>query len=430
MHKIIHWLAATCLTVLSLSGCGLLAVQEQHEKIAQYCQLSGTVNPELDDHKRLVIALFKYQGGDINDRKNWGVFDHFVTDQPGKWQFQTTPGQYALGAFKDVNGDLIYQLDEPALAPSPQKIIDCQANAIQSAIGLIIPEQGRSQAQAPLDIAKLQIRSARQQQEISLGQIVHVGELAKLDEPRFADEVANASLWRPLDFMIDGHAGLYFLEPYSPQKLPVLFVHGINGTPRNFNYLIEHLDRSRYQPWVLYYPSGASIDNIARHGHQVLQKLQARYGFKQIAVIAHSMGGLVSRKLIFNILDSSNTLNISLFVSISTPWNGHNAAKLGVDHAPTPVYSWEDLAPDSRFLKDLFYSNGQRRQLPQTMSKHLLFSFINSEAGDGTVSLESQLRPEAQAEADKLYGYNENHMDILNSAETLETLNKLLKGIH
>jgi len=412
-----------------LSGCGLFAVEEQQQKIATYCNIYGTVKPEVDNGKKMIVLLFKHNGGDITKRENWRLFDHFVNDSPGKWYFSTASGSYLIAAFKDVNDDLIYQLDEPAIAPTPENIVQCQPGEVKTGINLVIAEQGRTRAEAPLDIAKLQIRSSKQQFDISLGQVTQIGTLASLDEPRFADEVAEQSLWRPLDFLIDGNTGLYFLEPYSAEKIPVLFVHGINGTPRNFEYLIKQMDRTHFQPWVLYYPSGAYLDNVSRYVDQMLQQLHAKYKFDKIAVVAHSMGGLVSRSFILKHLDNSKSVAIPLFISISTPWNGHMAAKLGVDHAPTPVYAWEDLAPGSRFLKELFYVNDTRRKLPEDMSKHLLFSFIDSGVGDGTVSLRSELRPEAQEEANRMYGYQKSHMGILNSPETAIVVNQLLESI-
>lgn len=419
--------------VCGLSGCGLFAVKEQQEKIASYCQIYGSVKPEIDDGKTMVVVLFKFNGGDVNKRENWSLFDHFVNDRPGKWYFSTAPGDYVVAAFKDFNNDMVYQLDEPALMPDREKLIQCAPGTVKTDIGLLIPEQGRSKADAPMDISKLQVRSANQQLDISLGQVTHVGEIATLDEPRFGDEVAKQSLWQPLDFLIDGNAGLYFLEPYSSGKMPVLFVHGINGTPRNFSYLIEQLDRSRYQPWVVYYPSGAYIDNVGRYIEQMLQQLQAKYRFDKIAVVAHSMGGLVSRSFLLRHFDEASNLAIPLFITISTPWNGHAAAQLGVEHAPAAVFSWIDLAPGSRFLHELFYSgvttDAARRNLPKNLENHLLFSFIDSEAGDGTVSLASQLRPEAQDEADRLYGYQQSHMGILSTPDTVKVLNQLLDKV-
>lgn len=426
------WVMVVMMTSF-LSGCGLLAVEEQQEKIASFCQLYGEVKPEVDNGKNLVVVLFKFNGGDVNKRENWSLFDHFVNDRPGKWYFATAPGQYAVAAFKDVNNDMVYQLDEPALIPDRENLIQCMPGAFKTGIELQIPEQGRSHLQAAMDISKLQVRSSKEQLAISLGQVSHIGEIASLDEPRFADEVAKQSLWRPLDFLIDGNAGLYFLEPYSPDKMPVLFVHGINGSPRNFGYLIQQLDRSRYQPWVVYYPSGAYIDNVGRYIEQMLQQLQAKYRFDKIAVVAHSMGGLVSRSFLLRHFDEAGNFPIPLFISISTPWNGHSGAQLGVEHAPAAVFSWIDLAPGSRFLHELFYSgataDAARRNLPQNLENHLLFSFIASEAGDGAVSLASELRAEAQEEADRLYGYQQSHMGILNTPDTVQVVNRLLDKV-
>ncbi|MCQ8116726.1 alpha/beta fold hydrolase [Methylomonas rosea] len=425
------FLGIVLIVACDLSGCGLLAVKEQHQKITSYCQIYGTVKPEFDNGKKMIVTLFKFNGGDVNNRANWGLFDHFVRDQPGKWYFSTASGRYVLAAFKDVNSDLVYQLDEPALAPRLDNIVDCQPGGVKTDISLVIPEQGRTPAQSPVDISKLQARSSKNQFDISLGQVAKPGVLASLDQPRFAEEVAKQSLWKPLDFLIDGNAGLYFLEPYSANKIPVLFVHGINGTPRDFSYLIEQLDKTHFQPWVVYYPSGAYIDNVARYIEQMLQQLHTQYHFEKIAVVAHSMGGLVSRSFILKHLENAKTPVIPLFISIATPWNGHAAAKLGVDHAPTPVYSWEDLAIGSHFLKQLFYSGEYseiRKRLPDSIANHLLFSFIDTQSGDGTVSLSSQLRDEAQDEAERLYGFSASHMGILNLPEVARLVNRLLEN--
>ena len=416
-----------------LSGCGLFAVEEQQKKIASYCSIYGTVKPEIDNGKKMIVVLFKFNGGDVKKHENWSLVDHFVNDRSGKWYFSTAPGSYLVTAFKDVNDDLIYQLDEPAIDPVPEKMMKCEPGEVKTGIDLVIGEQDRANARASLDFSKTPIRSSKQQLDVSLGQMTQVGALATLDEPRFSDETAKQSLWRPLDFLIDGNAGLYFLEPYSANKIPVLFVHGINGTPKNFSYLIEQLDRTHFQPWVVYYPSGAYIENVAQWIEQMLEQVQAKYKFDKIAIVAHSMGGLVSRSFILKHLDNSRSLDIPLFISIATPWDGHNAAKLGVDHAPTPVNSWKDLAPGSRFLTELFYVNdnpqASRRKLPEDISKHLLFSFIDNEAGDGTVSLASELRSEAQEEANRLYGFQKSHMNILNAPETAKVVNRLLESV-
>ena len=53
----------------------------------------------------------------------------------------------------------------------------------------------------------------------------------------------------------------------------------------------------------------------------------------EIMVVAHSMGGLVSRGFLQR-YRAGGKAAIPLFVSIATPWDGHKAAELGVKTAP------------------------------------------------------------------------------------------------
>ena len=70
----------------------------------------------------------------------------------------------------------------------------------------------------------------------------HLGELVALDAPRFSADAAATGSWRPVDFLFDVGAGIYFLEPDDPHRIPVLFVHGALGEPNDFGTLIAQLD--------------------------------------------------------------------------------------------------------------------------------------------------------------------------------------------
>ena len=55
--------------------------------------------------------------------------------------------------------------------------------------------------------------------------------------------------------------GLYFLQPYDPDRIPVVFVHGLISTPFDWVKTINGLQadpeiRKRYQFWVFAYPTG------------------------------------------------------------------------------------------------------------------------------------------------------------------------------
>jgi pimeloyl-ACP methyl ester carboxylesterase len=259
------------------------------------------------------------------------------------------------------------------------------------------------------------------------GQTTAVGELTSLVEDMFSERVAESGLWRPFDFLVDGYAGVYFLEPYDPNRIPVLFVHGINGTPASFDYLIRQLDRRRFQAWVYYYPSGLYLDLIADHLNQTVRKLQQRHGVAHYAVVAHSMGGLVSRGFILRYTQGSNASRIPLYVTISTPWGGHKAAESGVKNAPVVVDVWRDMVPGSGYQRSVL---GQ--PLPPGMQHHMLFTFQRKpssfgESDDQGVSVASQLAVPAQSNAVRLYGFDDTHVGVLGNPDVSKLVNELLE---
>jgi pimeloyl-ACP methyl ester carboxylesterase len=413
-----------CISVaVALGACGMLDVKQQQRKIDANCVIGGRVEAERRDEAPLIVVLARQTGADPMKRESWQVADHFVLEQPGPWQFVASAGTYGVIAFQDLNRDLKHQPGEPYLRIEADKIFTCKAGERRSDMALMIPAAGRSRVNEVMDIATLQTRSFSQQLELSLAQVTAVGEIANLSDPRFDDRVAQAGLWRPFDFLFEGHPGIYFLGAYDSTKIPVLFVHGINGTPQNFKTLIERLDRSRFQPWVYYYPSGASLSQVADHLTQTMRKVQLQYGVTEFGVVAHSMGGLVSRGFLQRYRAGGATASIPVFISIATPWDGHKAAEQGLK-APAVVRVWVDMAPNSDYLKSLFASD-------IGVPHHLLFSFRQSglsmgEGNDGTVTVASQLRPAAQEKAVRIEGYNETHMGVLEAQAVSQKVNALL----
>jgi pimeloyl-ACP methyl ester carboxylesterase/uncharacterized protein (DUF2141 family) len=417
---------ASFLLAAALSGCGMLHVKEQQAKIDAFCTISGQVEAERRDASPLIVVLARQTGADVTRRDSWQIADHYVLEEPGRWQFHASPGTYGLVAFQDLNGDLKAQPGEPYLRLERESLVTCKTGEDRRDIALRIPAAGRSRLNETVDVAALQARSFQEQFALSLTQVTAVGEIASLADPRFSDAIANDGLWRPYDFLFKGHPGVYFLQAYDRSKVPVLFVHGINGSPTNFKTLIERLDRSRYQPWVYYYPGGASLANVADHLSQTMRKLQVQYDFPRFVVVAHSMGGLVSRGFIQRYRAGGGAA-IPLFVSISSPFDGHKGAEAGVKTAPRVVRVWIDMAPGSDYLKSIYAGD-------LGVPHYLLFGFKQSgvhigEGNDGVVTVASQLRPAAQEQATRVEGFNETHMGILESQEVSRRVNGLLQKL-
>jgi hypothetical protein len=133
------------------------------------------------------------------------------------------------------------------------------------------------------------------------------------------------------------------------------------------------------------------------------------------------MGGLVSRAAVNKIVKRDETPPIMLYLTISTPWEGHEAAKAGTEHSPVVLPVWLDMVPGSPYLSNLFET-----QLPATVPYYLIYGYVGGSGTDGTVSLSSVLKLEAQDQSVRTIGFPDNHMSILQSAEVIDRLNTLL----
>jgi pimeloyl-ACP methyl ester carboxylesterase len=420
---------------LLTSGCMFQTVREQQAKVAALCTISGTVRTELPSPSPLIVGLLRHTGGDVTAVENFRLVDHFVVEGSALWFFKVSPGTYGLAAFADLNADLIYQPGEPFLRVDPQRLLVCASGEELRDIALVIPEEGRPRRAGEIEITKLQAHTVHDQLAVSVGLLAAVGAITTLDDPRFSPENAASGMWAPFDFVFNVRPGVYFLQAYDPHKIPVLFVHGIQGTPRSFRFLIEHLDADTFQPWVAYYPSGASLSLCAEYLSQMMDKLRLQYGVKRLVVVAHSMGGLVARGFILRYLEAAQHGEIPLFVTLATPWGGHQSAARGVRYAPAVVRSWYDMAPDSRYVREIFYQDPdtlqRRRTFPRSLAHHLLFAFNRNSASfgasdDRVVTVASQLRAEAQREASRLYGFDLTHTSMLEAPEVAHLLNEIL----
>lgn len=94
------------------------------------------------------------------------------------------------------------------------------------------------------------------------------------------------------------------LQPYDPNRTPVLFVHGLQDTPANWAPMICDLlndreIRRRYQFWVFSYPSGYPYAYSAALLRKELDAIADAFPHhKKIVLVGHSLGGLVARLMV------------------------------------------------------------------------------------------------------------------------------------
>lgn len=101
--------------------------------------------------------------------------------------------------------------------------------------------------------------------------------------------------------------GLYFLQPYDPDKIPLVFVHGLVSSPDAFKNIINNLApdpwfRQNYQVWLFNYPTGNPwlYSSMKFREQMHLACAHARTvgndkTLNRMVIVAHSMGGLIAR---------------------------------------------------------------------------------------------------------------------------------------
>lgn len=258
------------------------------------------------------------------------------------------------------------------------------------------------------------------------------GSIRSLNDSLFDDAIATLGMYDPGAFLEAAPTMFYALEEDLGHKIPVVFVHGIGGTPRSFAPLLERLDRSRFKPWIFYYPSGGDLDHQAAFFYRLFISGDViPLGNMPLIVIAHSMGGLVVREALNQYKGLAVENRVELFISIASPLGGHAAAASGEEHAPFVLPAWRDLNPANPFIQELY-----RKPLPEFVSHHLLYAFGNSqgmkfgENSDGVVALASQLHRPAQEASTLQRGFNSGHTSVLTDPAAIEHIVSAIESIN
>ncbi len=410
MRLLIRNLLAACFLGALTTGCVFSLLEGDLEQLDDAFHLFAgevtTANP--DSHAIVVVALHDTEARDIVSFRMLG--------DPGIFEIRANSVPTYFFAFSDVNRDLVFQVDEPYGWANNGRALDPGKEQTEQ-IRIVIDDTDGSDPTWPRLLA-----DERLENHLNNYATVSIGTVTSLNSPLFSREQSEKGLWTPFAFVEDGGAGIHFLEEFDPDRIPVLFVHGINGTPRDFTTIIDALDEDRYQAWVMSYPSGLRLSWVARGMYQFVDYLNRVHDFDELHVVAHSMGGLVSRGGLNLCTQNRNCSYLASYTSISTPWNGVASAKNGVKWAPTVVPVWHDLDPDSEYVTTLFDT-----ELPDELPYHLLFGYrtdgiLGSESSDGVILLNSQLRYDAQLNAETVLGFDEGHVSILENGAVIDKI--------
>jgi pimeloyl-ACP methyl ester carboxylesterase len=374
--------------------------------------VGGLLTDPARDEPLAIIALSQLDGS--KEVVGWRM----VPGAVGYYSVLLPEGTYDLLVFADLNRDNQFGDDEVVgrMEPGARLVI----SRAQAADGFFVdgPTLRLDYAHPSVEALPVPIKVAVDD---------HV--VTSLDDQLFDPGYGLMGLYNPSKFLEQTQGYFFGLEPFDEKKTQVLFVHGATGTPRNWKYLVDGIDRSQFQPWFFYYPSGLPLDRTGAILAQSITRIAAgpRLHLERLVIVAHSMGGLVARSALNRLSVPHKPTYLKMFISFSTPYGGHDAAGAAVEHAPDVIPSWYDLAPGSPYLRALSES-----PLPPDLPFFLFFGYSNpgrvhiGPSNDGTVTIRSELDLPVHLQATRTYGFDASHDGILENPAVRDLFNQLI----
>jgi pimeloyl-ACP methyl ester carboxylesterase len=409
--------------VILLSGCGYFKMA--HNELTSWAshkwgpsqKSTKRANPEknllvsgrvvADEERDIPVAVVAVSDRFVENE----VVDICMMSSPGYYSMYLPEGSYRFMVFADLNGNKYFDEDElvgnhDGFKPVIVKVSDSGERIIDNVDMNVSLDKARKADLAIHMRVKDKLMSYKRSERAS-----------SLDDAIFFPKIGKIGHYTPARFHEIVPSFFYGLEG-DTGRIPVIFVHGLGGTPVIFKYIVDRLDRDRFQPWFFYYASGESLERNAEILYRIMDRYMTEYD--SIILTAHSMGGLVAKAAIDMYNKKRRSDYIKLFISFCTPYDGVEATSFVVKSSPVLAPSWLDVTAGSAFIENI-----HKRRIPQHIDFRLFFAYggggvINfGEQDDGTISLSSQLEFRAQEDATKIYGFEEDHVSILSSEKAV-----------
>lgn len=193
--------------------------------------------------------------------------------------------------------------------------------------------------------------------------------------------------------VLPAHATLHQVNSGSSENVLVL-VGGIDNSWRYWASLLEDRHGWAVFGWVHDYRRATSLaDSAAQLRDDLVPVLRRRPA--RLRIVAHSLGGLVARRALYELLQSSDYDGIAVdLIAAGTPWGGHWSGLLAASMPGGALVSrWlgvpmgPEMAPTSRFLLEL------TQPLPASVR------FVIVESGADDIALGASVATRARYEA-------------------------------
>jgi len=164
---------------------------------------------------------------------------------------------------------------------------------------------------------------------------------------------------------------LHWDASFDPQASTIVLVHGLESQPSDLERFQQACQASDIQCIVFDYPNDGPLLWSANRLREDLLKLERQHPDVKLAIVAHSMGGLVARAALE--MPGEQPQSVRDLITLGTPHQGSAIARLGksghemlemILQPSGVVLPWRlladgrgeavvDLRPESQFLKQL-----------------------------------------------------------------------------
>lgn len=303
-------------------------------------------------------------GGGVGRPGCWGGSsydsDYYVIDWSNPEKYcDRKPGDNPKDGDDDNPSDLSGDEMPPVPEGEPEENDDCDeepnicffVKAVNGNQRYGLAADGKSQLQIVLDVSKSKLPKSE------CGDLVNTEWSITTDEGgtlEYGDSWKEVTYTAPSEYNENWGAAkevsLSFKYTYNGKnydetttfalvRVPVAFVHGLNSSPSNWNEMIRHICAAdKYSLAFIYsvdyerWHNDAFNENYPRVRAQIesfIDKVKKRVGYEVscVDVVGHSMGGLLTKKVI----QKYGSDNIRKLITINTPHGGSQLGNLLMD---------------------------------------------------------------------------------------------------
>jgi triacylglycerol lipase len=220
------------------------------------------------------------------------------------------------------------------------------------------------------------------------------------------------SLFSIPSYAQDVPRGIDIARVVADRKPYVILVHGWLATSMDMSMLKYRLERAGFECEDVNFSYFGAVGSIADYSLELARKVEVDCAGKgDVAIVAHSMGGLVTRYYLKHLRKTSQ---VNLVITIGTPHHGTLSGKI----APAASRCAREMTPGSDFLRSL--------NAPEEVTPGVEFHSIWTPTDGVVIPAENAVM--CGAKNYQVAGFGMSHLTMLASETVFEMVETILRG--